>query len=430
MQDETKVLTKKYPTLQEAQSQAGAEVANTGGFSIPVVSFKQGQRVMLTGAIPIAWMKGRLEQKSAEKGRGSLQDTRTALNRPENPEHSRAIANYLRSNYSKKYIIPPLTLNVQQSVQLYTVDYTSEFLAGFLVIPATAKLSITDGQHRRSGIITALEEMEPNESMEFGRNAVAVMISCEADTSQIHQDFADASKTKPLPPSLLAVYDLRNPANRLVADLESSCALFKGRIDSTSKSLSKRSTYLFLANQVRQMVKELLTGSYAIADVQFGQRASEHLSTEEHYNEVLTKYSEFVNYLSNRITVWAEIAKVKPGSLEASRIPALREEGWVCLTATGLNLIGRIGHELFTHHTDVWKSYCDKLGEINWRKTASIWQGNIIQGAKIQTQQTPLHGAFKAICSVIGLNPKNSIPTPALEAAPDKQSGKETGWKS
>lgn len=409
--DESRVVVKKYGTLQDAQTQAGAEVANTGGFSIPVISFMQGQRMMLTGAIPIAWMKGRLEQKSAERGRGSLNDTRTALNRPEIPEHSRSIAKYLKENYNKRYIIPPLTLNVQQTVQLYTVDYVSEFLAGYLVIPATAKLAITDGQHRRSAIISALEEMDEESAGEFGRNAVAVMISCEANTLQVHQDFADASKTKPLPPSLLAVYDLRNPANRLVAGLESDCKLFKDRVDSTSKTLSKKSTYLFLANQVRQLVKELLAGSYAIADVQFEQRANELLGTDEQYKRVLDQYVEYVNYLTDRIPVWAEIARVRPGTLEASQIPMKREEGWVCLTATGLNLIGRVGHHLFAHYNGRWTEFADKLANLDWRKTGPLWQDNIIQGAKVMTQQTPLHTAFKNICIEIGLSPK-----PATEA--------------
>jgi DNA sulfur modification protein DndB len=412
--DESRVVVKKYDTLQEAQTQAGAEVANTGGFSIPVISFMQGRRMMLTGAIPIAWMKGRLEQKSAERGRGSLNDTRTALNRPEIAEHSRSIAKYLMENYDKKYIMPPLTLNVQQAVQLYTVNYTSEFLAGYLVIPATAKLAITDGQHRRSAIITALEEMGEDAAAEFGRNAVAVMISCEADTLQVHQDFADASKTKALPPSLLAVYDLRNPANRLVAGLETDCKLFKDRIDSTSKTLSKKSTYLFLANQVRQLVKELLTGSYAIADVQFERRANELLATDDQFRAVQNQYAEYINYLTERIPVWADIVRVKPGTLEASQIPAKRDQGWVCLTATGLNLIGRVGHYLFTHRSTDWKQYADKLAALDWRKTAPIWQGNVIAGSKVMTQQGPLHRAFDAMKIALSLEPE-STPEQVIE---------------
>jgi len=42
-----------------------------------------------------------------------------------------------------------------------------------------------------------------------------------------------------------------------------------------------------------------------------------------------------------------------------------REEGWICLTATGLNIIGRIGHKLFTN-ADLernWKQYAAKMGD-------------------------------------------------------------------
>jgi DGQHR domain-containing protein len=396
---------KTYSSLEEAQQRAGAEVANTGGFSVPVVRFRQGSRRMLTGALPISWMKSRLETRSAGR-QGSIHDTRSAMNRPEIAEHTRAIAKYLRENHNKKYIVPPLTLNIQQKVHLYTVDYPAEFLPGYLVIAATAKLAITDGQHRRSAIIAALDEMESEQQAEFGRDAVAVMISCETELAQIHQDFADCSKTKPLPPSLLAVYDLRNPANRLVADLESKCALFKDRIDSTSKTLSRKSTYLFLANQVRQLVKELLTGSYATQDAVFELRANEQLARKEQYQEVLARYSEYINYLTGVIPVWRDIARVKAGSLEASQIPAKRQEGWVCLTATGLNLIGRVGHVLFTKGTTNWKDFASRLGEIDWRKSAPIWQGNILMGQKVMTQQGPLQAAFKNVSSEIGLDPQ------------------------
>ena len=128
--------------------------------------------------------------------------------------------------------------------------------------------------------LETLEQTNENEATEFGSDAVAVMVTCETDVDQIHQDFADGSKTKPLPPSLLAVYDRRNPANRLVIDLARECPLFRGRIDSTSKTLSKKSTNLFLANQLRQLVKELLAGSYrgyALGDAEFEKRALELL---------------------------------------------------------------------------------------------------------------------------------------------------------
>jgi DGQHR domain-containing protein len=251
----------------------------------------------------------------------------------------------------------------------------------------------------------ALEGMSDEDQTSFNRDAIAVMISCETDIKQIHQDFADCSKTKQLPPSMVALYDTRNPANRLVVDLAERCPLFRDRIDSTSKSLSKKSTFLFLTNQIRQLVKELLKGSYALPDVQFERLAVELLGTDEQYRAAFHEFSEYINYLTEAIPVWKEIAAVKPGTLEASYIPQKREEGWVCLTATGLNLIGRIGYKL-TSDKDKrsdWKHYADKLGQIDWRRSAEMWVGNIILENRLMTQQVPLRNAFEKVCGVIGL---------------------------
>ena len=398
--------------IEEAQTLAGKEVANTGGFSVPVIMFRQGNRINLTGAIPFSWVSSRLATRSADK-KGQIHETLSAWNRPEDPDHAEAISKYLKENHDKKYILPPLTLNVQQPVNLYTLNVPSTIRPAYLVIPATAKLAITDGQPRRSGIIKALQALEASGAEgALPSDAIAVMITCETDTAQIHQDFADCSKTKALPPSLLAVYDRRNPANRLVIELAERCPFFKGRIDSTNSTLSKKSTFLFLTNQVRQLVKELLAGSYALADVDFEKRALELLlHTDDRFQEELERFSTYINYLTNVIPVWKEIAALPPATMQASQIPVKRAEGWVCLTATGLNLIGRVGHRIFTKkELDAnWKQYADKLGtEIDWRRESDVWQGNIVQegkkGLRILTQQTPLKNAFEKVCQQIGLS--------------------------
>jgi DGQHR domain-containing protein len=401
---------KTFNSLEDAQRAAGAEAANTGALSIPVVAFRQGRRTVVTGALTMSWVTNRLESRSARSAKkgGSMTDARSAWNRPELPDHSQAIASYIRENYNKAYIIPPLSLNVQQTVNLYVPDYPNDFLPGYLVIPGAAKLAVTDGQHRKTAISLALEGMSEEDAARFGSDAVAVMITCETDVNQIHQDFADCSKTKPLPPSLLAVYDRRNPANRLVSDLEKKCQLFAGRIDPTSTTLSKKSTYLFLANQLRQLVKELLSGSYALADVDFEKRAVELLGSEEQYSDALAKFAGYINFLAGVIPVWKEVVKLSPGSLETSQIPGKRSEGWVCLTATGLNLIGRIGHTLFTRSElePIWREYAVKLGDpqlVDWRRSAEIWQGNIIQGQKLLTQQVPLRNAVSKVAAAIDL---------------------------
>ncbi len=376
-----------------------------------------------------------------------MQDTEATWNRPEMPEHSQSIAKYIVQNYNKSYIIPPLSLNIQHDVYLYIPDYPSEFVPGYLVIPGSARLAITDGQHRKTAIALAMDQMDEGAAATFGSNAVSVMITCETDLNQIHQDFADCSKTKSLPPSLLAVYDRRNPANRMVSNLERMCPLFKGRIDPTSKTLSKKSTFLFLANQVRQLVKELLAGTYSIADVEFEKRATELLGQEDQYNAALLKFTQYVNYLSGfakesgasseltaagwvsdpsiaAIAPWMDISKLPLGTLEISQVPLKREEGWICLTATGLNIIGRVGHKLFTTSEleKDWKQYAAKMGDpqvVNWRRSDGMWNGNIIQGNKLLTQQGPVRRAYEEVMRAIGLGsyvPAKSSAEPPEEA--------------
>jgi hypothetical protein len=91
--------------------------------------------------------------------------------------------------------------------------------------------------------------------------------------------------------------------------------------------------------------------------------------------------------------------------LIASQIPAKREQGWACLTATGLNLIGRVGHKLFTDGNSDWAKYADTLAEVDWPRSAEIWQGNIIKSNKVMTQQVPLREGYDAVLVKIGLAP-------------------------
>jgi DNA sulfur modification protein DndB len=330
------------------------------GTTIPLMIFRQGRRTHLTGAVPMGFIADKILVQGAEK-RSRLADAKSALNRPEDPSHTAVIAKYLFDNYKEKYILPPLTLNLRQRVSAYVPGYNAEIKPGYLVVPRTAALAVTDGQHRTKAIIDLLLKLDAENAELFAADAVAMMITCESDLSQIHQDFADCSRTKPLPPSQVAVFDQRNPANRLLLQMEDRCLLFKGRIDPTSKSLSKNSIFLFLANQLRQLVKELVCGSFAMPDADFEKRATQQLGTEAKMEAALNKYAEFLNYLTGKIPVWNEISKLVPGTLHTSQIPIKRQEGWVCLTVTGLNVIGRIGHQLFTSpELDVeWTTYAE-----------------------------------------------------------------------
>lgn len=423
-------------SFQEAVSRANEEATNSGGIAFPVVMFRQGNRISFSGALPMRRVESFLDlKKSARKG-DSIDNLRAAMNRPFIPEHSAAIANYVKEN-PRDYIIPGITINVQASINVYTFKGGSTIRVAYMVVPDTAPACPTDGQHRGHGIIRALEEMDAETRTHFAQDGVAFMLTCETDIQKAHQDFADCSKTKQLPPAMLTVYDLRNRANGLVIKLIDSCPVFKDKVDSTSKTIGANSPYLFTTNQVRQMVKALLTGDFALADPVFADVAKKMLPTQELYQDTLGKFETFINYLTDHLDVWNEASRVPPG-IQHAKLKQIRARGYVCLTATGLNIIGRIGHELLVSGVTDWQQYARKLAKLNWLKTNPLWEdivqpkkdkaGNVvceevdINGTKekraimqLVTNRAPLNRAIIKVSEMIGL----SLRKPAVAAGAD-----------
>lgn len=384
---------------------ANMEASSTGANVLPAIMFKQGQRLMLTTAFPVPVVRNRLQVNAAER-RGNVEQVRSATNRPTMPDHVDAVKGYLKENIGGRYIIPPMTLNVRNPLSVYAPDYQSHTLTSvFIVLPVSARLEITDGGHRKAAIDKVSDELIDDQLAEFDKDAVAVMITVEEDLAQIHQDFADCSKTKALPKSQLAAYDRRNPANGLVLDIIEQCDVFKGKIDSTSQTLSIKSPNLFLTNQVRQMVKALLVGDYAMADDGFEEKAKQLLGSAEdpRYSAERDRFIAFVRGATAAIPVWKEIASLPEGT-PRNRITDFRNEGWVCLTATGLIIIGSIGHDLFKNDISGWENYTNRLGDIDWRRTAPMWQTNIIQQERLLTQRGPVKGAIEEVRKALGLD--------------------------
>jgi DNA sulfur modification protein DndB len=395
--------------FKAAQDAAVEESSNTSGFHVPGILFQQGARQCIATAIPIRRMRSRMIHVDSAKQRGNVSDVLSATNRPTLPDHVNNIAEYIIDNVGKRYILPPMTLNVQQKISVYVPKYLTGSAGGhfgtvFLVIPETARLSVTDGGHRTNAIVKAAAEMSPDDVALFDQDAIAVMITLESDMQQVHQDFADCSKTKSLPMSQLAAYDRRNPANGLVLDIIEQCPLFNDKIDSTSKTLSKLTTNLFLTNQVRQLVKELLVGDYAMADAQFEQKAKELLGSSDSskYVDHLQRFVEFVNGFTKVIHVLEEISKL-PAGTPRNKIKDRRAEGWLCLTATGMVIIGRIGYELFRDQVPNWMEYVNRLGQIDWSRDGALWQGNIVRAGKMATQRAPVRVAAENVRRALGL---------------------------
>jgi hypothetical protein len=149
------------------------------------------------------------------------------------------------------------------------------------------------------------------------------------------------------------------------------------------------------------------------------------LPTTEAYQEALEKFEEFVKFLTEHVPVWAEAAEVPPG-IQHAKLKQIRARGYVCLTATGLNIIGRVGHELLSSGAADWKDYALKLAQLDWLKTNPLW-ADVVQPKKdkmgsvvyeeiqvnghiekrpimqLVTNRAPLNRAIYKVFQVIGL---------------------------
>ena len=97
------------------------------------------------------------------------------------PDHTRAIARYLKNNRDKKHILPPMTLNVHQQIRMYVPDYPSDIIAYIIVIPRTAKISVTDGGHRFTALTSLEKQLDPEALAELDAQSMAVMVSFETN---------------------------------------------------------------------------------------------------------------------------------------------------------------------------------------------------------------------------------------------------------
>lgn len=393
------------PNFELAQDAAYQDAVSSGGFALPVMIAKQGNRIFLSGSFPIKFLEERLFSQSSFKN-ASIIEVQTATNRPLDLNHAHNISNYIINNFEKEYIIPSLTLNIQEKLKIYSVSHGGMPSFGFISMPLGVKFSITDGQHRVKGIIDAINSIERENPLAANRlreDSIPVMITCESRIYQIHQDFADCSKVITIPPSLLAVFDTRNPANKLVIDLIERCPLFAGKIDSTSKALVNSSKSLFITNQIRQYVKHLMFRTN-MSNVIFENRASSSIENYNQYEEYLTKYVAYTNYITEVIPVFKKIANSDPATvLQDGLIPSLRDKKWVCITPSGINVLGFIGHHLLEKKYKIkdWKFYADKLSQINWKKSAKIWSGTIVHRNTMLTQTVLIRrAAYRVMCEI------------------------------
>lgn len=291
---------------------------------------------------------------------------------------------------------------------------------GYAVLPYETSIFITDGQHRYLGIKEAIEKTRGTENgSEFMNTGIPFMMTIEADNMQVHQDFADAGRTRSLSPSLLAVYDTRQPANAAVMKIIDRVPLLQNRVDATSNSVGKSSPFVFLVNQVRQFVKHSLTGTTSSNEANFANQAVDSLANGESMERWVRSRVAFLKAMTEIVPDWNEIAQLPPpggadASYVAQKTKEVKERPNVPLNGAFLTTLGLVSHELLREMTgkDAEESaMMEELREVlkplesaDWSRNGELWDGNIVTGGKIRTQASAVSAGSKKMLAALGIS--------------------------
>ena len=106
----------------------------------------------------------------------------------------------------------------------------------------------------------------------------------------------------------------------------------------------------------------------------------------------------FLTAAVDAVPLLKDVSAMTP-DLMKTRIPALRDEGWVCLSATGLNMLARLGFEMMGDNEPKRKEYIARLSMVDWKRTAPIWRGNPVSedGNRISTAHKSMRAGVEGV---------------------------------
>ncbi len=386
-------------TFEEAKAKAADDAGSSFALPLQVVMFQQAGRVCYATSLPLGKALDLIRFDSAVRGEA---EPEKKTNRPIMPDHVRTIEDYLINQ--DPYVLPAITLNVRDPLSCYTYATTSATRAAILILPAGTQFHVTDGQHRLKALKRALVERP-----ELERDAVAVMIVEERDVNRIHQDFADCAQTKQIPPSLLTLYNFRDPLSALTREIAEEVEFFSSRIEKVGKTVAKNSPNIYTLNQVRVAVAELLTGDASANTATVRSRCSALLERESDFEGWRKKVADFFDQLSEQLPEWKAVRDANGGGASVD-VPGMRSH-YIHLTGTGLTVIGRVGHEILklTNPAERRQMVVELATKVDWTRDTEagrrFWSGSILTGeGGLVTSKAPVMEAVILVKKTLGLD--------------------------
>jgi len=281
-----------------------------------------------------------------------------ALNTTRIPE----IVNYILNN-PKGYVFSAITASVDAEVCFEALGETKETrLVGLLKIPVSARFVINDGQHRRAAIEHSL-----NIRPELGNESISVVLYLDHGLKKCQQMFADLNRYAVRPSTSVGVlYDHRDPIAYITRSVVASIPLFYELVDKEKTSLAPRSKKLFTLSAVYHATRQFLSQTKSI----------DHETS-------LSLARQFWESLTITFSEWQAVFK---GELLASDIRAK----YIHTHGVVVQAIAKLGASLLQSTPDGWSARLADLGNIDWKRSNSFWEGRTFNGGRIQKGQANL----------------------------------------
>lgn len=326
-------------------------------FHFTAIRTQQGGRSLYLVSVPYRMLRRFLEM--------DVGDVMDRAQRNTDPGRVKAIIKYMGKN-PDSYVLPALTGHIEDPEMTFEELQPGTNL-GTLTLSMDARVKLLDGQHRATAIIASLKEYP-----HIHTHCVSIQLYHGLTLAERQQAFSDINSTaKQVSSSLTLTYSRRDNQLNAVAEQIGNVTAWKGRIDHERSAANQKNGHLFAYRHVVAATKLLL-----------GMKKGDAVNPVE-----MMFAASFWNSISAPVG-WTE--------------ETVSDEN-VSNTAVGLMALAHVGNWLFklqsggNAENDQFKA-AQRMFDIDWKKTAPIWSGVLVDSAgKIITGTTAQQAAAKLI---------------------------------
>lgn len=280
------------------------------------------------------------------------------------------IKKYILNNRDN-YVFSALAASIDGDYHFNGID---DMGLGTLEISMDAKFLINDGQHRKAAILAALAEAE-----ELGEETISVVFYEDRGLARSQQMFTDLNKhAVKTSNSIAELYDSRDEVAVVTRSVIEKNKFLNEYTDKEKDILGKYSSCLFTLNTFYNANKRIL----------------QKKKVKENDEEFLVR---FWGCVTDNIVLWHDLVNREITKSD------LREK-YVVNQSIIIQALALVGREIYTDESIDMQSVCHKLRDVDWSRSAKVWQGKIINdNGRIMAGEKAIVAAAEEIKTIIGL---------------------------